>query len=134
MAYLSGNSVNNYIVGTLATDVINGAHGNDTLLSGIGDDSVFGSDGDDFIFNDFGNDRRDGGTGRGPTGSECCAAESGLVLLRGGPGVFGIATGGVWREIEGSLHELPSELAMPDSSDRLADDELAARRRARQSS
>ena len=63
MAYLSGNSGNNYIVGTLATDVINGAHGNDTLLSGIGDDSVFGSDGDDVIFNDFGNDLLDGGTG-----------------------------------------------------------------------
>ncbi|MCW2800966.1 MAG: MerR family transcriptional regulator [Aeromicrobium sp.] len=65
---------------------------------------------------------------------ECRSADEVIDLLQGGQGVFGIAIGGVWREIEGSLHELPSELAMPQSSEVLADDELAARRRARLSS
>jgi hypothetical protein len=53
-----------------------------------------------------------------------------IDLLQGGQGVFGIAIGGVWREIEGSLAELPSERADTPGSDH-PDDELAARRRAR---
>jgi DNA-binding transcriptional MerR regulator len=61
---------------------------------------------------------------------ECTSDEEVIDLLAGGQGVFGIAIGGVWREIEGSLSELPSERA-----DQLAaehpSDELAARRRAR---
>jgi DNA-binding transcriptional MerR regulator len=65
---------------------------------------------------------------------ECRSADEVIDLLQGGQGVFGIAIGGVWREIEGSLHELPSELAMPESTDAHADDELSARRRARLSS
>jgi DNA-binding transcriptional MerR regulator len=65
---------------------------------------------------------------------ECRSADEVIDLLQGGQGVFGIAIGGVWREIEGSLHELPSELAMPQDSDALANDELAARRQARLSS
>src|SRR5690242_1419615 len=62
---------------------------------------------------------------------ECRSANEVIDLLQGGQGVFGIAIGGVWKEIEGSLHELPSERAVEIS---LADDELAARRRARLSS
>jgi DNA-binding transcriptional MerR regulator len=65
---------------------------------------------------------------------ECRSADEVIDLLQGGQGVFGIAIGGVWREIEGSLHELPSELALPPSAETLADDELSARRRARLSS
>jgi DNA-binding transcriptional MerR regulator len=61
---------------------------------------------------------------------ECRSAGEVIDLLQGGQGVFGIAIGGVWREIEGSLAELPSERADTDSSDH-PDDELAARRRAR---
>lgn len=61
---------------------------------------------------------------------ECRSADEVIDLLRGGQGVFGIAIGGVWKEIEGSLHELPSERAV--SAEQHADDELAARRRARQ--
>jgi hypothetical protein len=46
--------------------------------------------------------------------------------------VFGIAIGGVWREIEGSLAELPSERTAEDATTRSdASDELAARRAAR---
>ena len=59
---------------------------------------------------------------------ECRSADEIIDLLQGGQGVFGIAIGGVWREIEGSLAELPSERAVQDDHH---SDELAARRRAR---
>ncbi len=61
---------------------------------------------------------------------ECRSADEVIDLLQGGQGVFGIAIGGVWREIEGSLSTLPGERAASDTSDSPAD-ELAARRRAR---
>jgi hypothetical protein len=54
-----------------------------------------------------------------------------IDLLAGGQGVFGIALGGVWREVEGSLAELPTEKVAGDESSDHAGDELAARRRAR---
>jgi hypothetical protein len=54
-----------------------------------------------------------------------------IDLLQGGQGVFGIAIGGVWREIEGSLAELPSERTADDHATAQANDELAARRQAR---
>jgi DNA-binding transcriptional MerR regulator len=60
---------------------------------------------------------------------ECTSNDEVIDLLQGGQGVFGIAIGGVWREIEGSLAELPSERATADAHD--GSDELAARRRAR---
>ncbi|EFQ83990.1 hypothetical protein HMPREF0063_10706 [Aeromicrobium marinum DSM 15272] len=60
---------------------------------------------------------------------ECRSADEVIDLLQGGQGVFGIAIGGVWKEIEGSLLELPSERAEDPSTG--AADELAARRRAR---
>ncbi|HWV26870.1 MAG TPA: MerR family transcriptional regulator [Aeromicrobium sp.] len=64
---------------------------------------------------------------------ECRSADEVIDLLQGGQGVFGIAVGGVWKEIEGTLHELPSEKAEAvDVVDE--NDELAARRRARMSS
>ena len=61
---------------------------------------------------------------------ECMSNDEVIDLLQGGQGVFGIAIGGVWREIEGSLSTLPSERAdRPEAGD--PSDELAARRRAR---
>jgi DNA-binding transcriptional MerR regulator len=66
----------------------------------------------------------------GATIYECRSAEETFDLLQGGQGVFGIAIGGVWREIEGSLAEMPSERAAHDESGDLRD-ELAARRQAR---
>jgi DNA-binding transcriptional MerR regulator len=60
----------------------------------------------------------------------CTSPDEVIDLLAGGQGVFGIALGGVWREVEGSLSELPTERADGDS-DGHANDELAARRRAR---
>nr|WP_240755738.1 MerR family transcriptional regulator [Nocardioides iriomotensis] len=62
---------------------------------------------------------------------ECTSNDEVIDLLQGGQGVFGIAIGGVWREIEGSLAELPSERTAEDP-DGHAEDELAARRRRRE--
>ncbi|MFT4009614.1 MAG: MerR family transcriptional regulator [Nocardioidaceae bacterium] len=71
----------------------------------------------------------------GATVYECTSNDEVIDLLQGGQGVFGIAIGGVWREIEGTLHELPSEKASADADtdghEAHASDELAARRRAR---
>jgi DNA-binding transcriptional MerR regulator len=64
---------------------------------------------------------------------ECTSSDEVIDLLQGGQGVFGIAIGGVWRDIEGSLSNLPSERADRPEPDG-PDDELAARRRARMTS
>lgn len=62
----------------------------------------------------------------------CTSPDEVIDLLAGGQGVFGIALGGVWREVEGSLAELPTEKAGGDEDQGdHAGDELAARRRAR---
>ncbi len=58
---------------------------------------------------------------------ECRSPDEVIDLLQGGQGVFGIAIGGVWREIEGSLAQLPSERAGGSSEDHPSD-ELAVRR------
>ncbi len=58
---------------------------------------------------------------------ECSSAEEIVDLLQGGQGVFGIAVGRVWREVEGTLAELPV-----DRGDGIVGlDELAVRRRAK---
>jgi hypothetical protein len=61
---------------------------------------------------------------------ECTSNDEVIDLLQGGQGVFGIAIGGVWREIEGTLSALPSERADAEGAPS-ASDELAARRAAR---
>ncbi len=66
----------------------------------------------------------------GATVYECTSNDEVIDLLQGGQGVFGIAIGGVWREIEGSLAELPSERTAEEGASH-ANDELAARRQAR---
>jgi len=67
---------------------------------------------------------------------ECTSSDEVIDLLQGGQGVFGIAIGGVWREIEGTLAALPGERADTGAATPVstgsADDELAARRAARQ--
>ena len=63
---------------------------------------------------------------------ECTSADEVIDLLAGGQGVFGIAVGRVWQEIEGSLSQLPGErLDGVANDDVAAMDELSARRRAR---
>ncbi len=63
---------------------------------------------------------------------ECTRDDEVIDLLSGGQGVFGIALGGVWRSIEGTLSELPAERAEvePEPAPSAAD-ELSLRRRAR---
>jgi len=60
---------------------------------------------------------------------ECTTDDQVVDLLRGGQGMFGIALGGVWRDIEGTLQQLPSERAEDHSP--VTNDELSLRRRAR---
>ena len=62
---------------------------------------------------------------------ECVSDDQVIDLLRGGQGVFGIALGGVWRDIEGTLAALPAERAVAEEPTATASDELARRRRAR---
>jgi DNA-binding transcriptional MerR regulator len=67
----------------------------------------------------------------GTTVYECRSAEEVVDLLQGGQGVFGIAISGAFKEIQGSLAELPATSvnegveAVPASA---SVDELAARR------
>lgn len=61
---------------------------------------------------------------------ECTSADEVVDLVQGGQGVFGIAVGRVWREVEATLVELPAE--RPDDAPAThPGDQLAARRRAR---
>jgi DNA-binding transcriptional MerR regulator len=64
---------------------------------------------------------------------ECRSQDEVIDLVQGGQGVFGIAVGRVWREVEGQLAELPSERTDGTLTATVAD-ELAARRAARLSS
>ena len=41
---------------------------------------------------------------------ECASADEIVDLLQGGQGVFGIAVGKVWHEVEGSLATLQGEM------------------------
>ncbi|HOA87900.1 MerR family transcriptional regulator [Propioniciclava tarda] len=67
---------------------------------------------------------------------ECVSNDEIIDLVQGGQGVFGIALGGVWHELEGTLAELPTERADVsvdaglDASSTMGD-ELALRRQAR---
>lgn len=62
---------------------------------------------------------------------ECTSADEVIDLVQGGQGVFGIAVGRVWREVEGELAELPSERTEDETAAAHPDDELRARRQAR---
>ena len=58
---------------------------------------------------------------------ECTTDHEVVDLLRGGQGMFAIALGGVWRDLEGVLLALPTE----EESGKPAMDELARRRQQR---
>jgi DNA-binding transcriptional MerR regulator len=67
----------------------------------------------------------------------CTSPDEVVDLLQGGQGVFGIALGRVWQEVEGTLADLPAERAeepetLADSgADHLSSADELARRRAR---
>jgi DNA-binding transcriptional MerR regulator len=69
----------------------------------------------------------------GTTVYECTSPEEVVDLLAGGQGVFGIAVGGAFRELEGSLATLPGERADGTGVPLPTSDELAARRQKRTS-
>lgn len=63
---------------------------------------------------------------------ECTSADEVIDLVQGGQGVYGIAVGRVWREVEGTLSELPAERLADGQIDAdFPGDELAARRGSR---
>jgi DNA-binding transcriptional MerR regulator len=64
---------------------------------------------------------------------ECTSADEVIDLVQGGQGVFGIAVGRVWREVEGELARLPSERPDDEATTPVdhPGDELSARRRER---
>ncbi|SEI84802.1 MerR family transcriptional regulator [Demequina mangrovi] len=62
---------------------------------------------------------------------ECTSDDEVIDLVQGGQGVFGIALGKVWRELEGSLSALPADRA--DDAARTPDVDELAERRARRS-
>lgn len=63
---------------------------------------------------------------------EVTSANELFDLSRGGQGMFMISVSSVWRELEGTLSELPGErTAVGAALDAHPDDELAARRRSR---
>ncbi len=62
---------------------------------------------------------------------ECTSDDEVIDLVQGGQGVFGIALGKVWRELEGSLSSLPAD--RPDETGRTAGVDELAERRARRS-
>src|SRR4051795_10697085 len=61
---------------------------------------------------------------------ECTSDDDVIDLINGGQGVFGISVGRVWREVEGTLAELPGERPGEEPTDH-PDDELTSRRRTR---
>ncbi|HKG50818.1 MAG TPA: MerR family transcriptional regulator [Actinomycetales bacterium] len=64
---------------------------------------------------------------------ECTSTDEVIDLVQGGQGVFGIAVGRVWREVEGELAQLPSERPHDDTvaGEDHPGDELSVRRRVR---
>lgn len=65
---------------------------------------------------------------------ECTSPDEVVDLVAGGQGVFGIAVGRVWREIEGTLSQMPTETldqGEPGEVPAVEGDELAQRRAAR---
>jgi DNA-binding transcriptional MerR regulator len=53
----------------------------------------------------------------GVTVYECTSPDEVVDLLQGGQGVFGIALGRIWQEVEGTLADLPAERADADARD-----------------
>jgi DNA-binding transcriptional MerR regulator len=64
---------------------------------------------------------------------ECASADEIVDLLQGGQGVFGIAVGKVWHEVEGSLAMLQGEIngETVNPIGGVSNDELSLRRKAK---
>lgn len=64
---------------------------------------------------------------------ECTSNDEVIDLISAGQGVFGIAVGRVWREIEGSLAALPSEEILNQPKYETPENELFQRRKQKES-
>ena len=62
----------------------------------------------------------------------CMSSDEIIDLLAHGQAVFGLALSGVWKEVEGSLSQLPSERTEDQTTVVSGTDELSIRRRARE--
>jgi DNA-binding transcriptional MerR regulator len=62
---------------------------------------------------------------------ECTSSDEVFDLLQGGQGVFGIAIGRVWSEVEGSLVNLHEPQNDENEGERFIADELSQKRRAK---
>lgn len=60
---ITGNELNNRLIGNTAINHLYGEQGNDTLEGGAGNDSLYGGDGDDNLDGSAGLDRMEGGSG-----------------------------------------------------------------------
>ena len=64
----------------------------------------------------------------GATVYACTSRDEVVDLLQGGQGVFGIALGRIWQDVEGSLAKFPSDTEADDTKPVPSRDELANRR------
>ncbi|AXE38905.1 MerR family transcriptional regulator [Acidipropionibacterium virtanenii] len=62
---------------------------------------------------------------------ECTSDDEVIDLLHRGQGMFAIALGAVWRDVQGCLAQLPREHAHAEEQASVGEDELAARRATR---
>jgi Ca2+-binding RTX toxin-like protein len=96
---VTGNNLDDTIIGGLGHDSINGANGSDQLFGRSGNDIISGGAGFDFIVGDAGNDRLSSGTGggslhgsygndtlEGGSGEDALVGDAGLDLMTGGGG------------------------------------------------
>ncbi|NBB47172.1 hypothetical protein GVN24_02675 [Rhizobium sp. CRIBSB] len=91
-AFLSGNELDNIILGSVGNDQLNGNAGNDTLIGGLGDDLLNGGSGADIL---------DGGAGRDYASY---SNTSGGVTINLKTGVHGgAAAGDVFISVEGFI-------------------------------
>jgi DNA-binding transcriptional MerR regulator len=64
----------------------------------------------------------------GATVYACTSRDEVVDLLQGGQGVFGIALGRIWQDVEGSLAKLPADTEADETGESAGSDELASRR------
>lgn len=87
---ITGNELNNTILGGSAKDIINGDDGNDSLVGNGGDDSLFGGDGNDILTGNNGSDSLFGDNGDdslyGGSGNDYISGGNGHDILDGGAG------------------------------------------------
>ena len=90
MAEITGDKLDNSLVGTSGDDVITGLAGEDTLIGGGGSDKLVGNNGDDVLRGGDGDDLAKGGRGHdllfGDAGADTLMGGEGDDQLTGGAG------------------------------------------------